>query len=57
LRLALNHQTAKLKRWMYQYVVELRLALNHQTAKLRSRIRLCFHSLFLYWEWTKTAGN
>ena len=37
LRLALNHQTAKIKDEEDETGEKLRLALNHQTAKIRHR--------------------
>ena len=38
MRLALNHQTAKLAGTIERHPARLRLALNHQTAKLRKRL-------------------
>jgi hypothetical protein len=48
LRLALNHQTAKLSFMSWQNVGLLRLALNHQTAKLDCELRLWKQGLFSY---------
>jgi hypothetical protein len=39
LRLALDHQTAKLNRHGARVIVLLRLALDHQTAKLHTNSR------------------
>ncbi len=47
LRLALNHQTAKLWSFCATRKPALRLALNHQTAKLTAIVRRVFEQLRL----------